>query len=395
MPPIRARECLVNGWRHKWPYGNAPAADGLVDGDPSRRYARVRPQPGSPAATSGVPGSQAALDAQPSGDPHRSVHQPKTAAVVVAPARPTNSESPRHGAPPERSSKPQQSPGQGAAAIVTADSETADTHRDRAEIAPAAGTADRDAHQAAPPVEIDRGRTWAQKSDDPQPSSGPHRSVHQPNAAAAAPARPANAKSPRRGAPPEPSSERRQSPGQGVAATVAADSESAGTHRDCAEFAPAPPAPGTAGRSPLYAASPAGTAGRSLHQGASPIATVDRGPHQAAPGAEIDRGRTWAPKSDDAQAAGSPRMTRRRARATITRTIPAAVKRHIWLRDRGQCTYRDPESGRCCGSRHLVQIDHVQPYAMGGLASAENLRLLCSAHNRDRATEKQRTRPAH
>ena len=414
-----------------------PAADGLVDGDPSRRYARVRPQPGSPAATSGVPGSQAALDAQPSGDPHRSVHQPKTAAVAVAPARPTNSESPRHEARPERSSKPQQSPGQGVAAIVTADSETADTHRDRAEFAPAPGTADRDAHQAAPPVEIDRGRTWAQKSDDPQPSSGPHRSVHQPNAAAAAPARPANAKSPRRGAPPEPSSERRQSPGQGVAATVAADSESAGAHRDCAEFAPAPPAPGTAQRGPLYAASPAGTADRSLHQaappagtadrslhqaappagtadrslhqaappagtadrslhqGASPIATVDRGPHQAAPGAEIDRGRTWAPKSDDAQAAGSLRMTRRRARATITRTIPAAVKRHIWLRDRGRCTYRDPESGRCCGSRHLVQIDHVQPYAMGGSASAENLRLLCSAHNRDRATEKRRTRPAH
>ena len=74
--------------------------------------------------------------------------------------------------------------------------------------------------------------------------------------------------------------------------------------------------------------------------------------------------------------------------ATTTRAIPAAVRRHIWLRDRGRCTYRDPESGRCCGSRHLVQIDHIQPYAMGGSACVENLRLLCSAHNRARAPKR-------
>ena len=71
--------------------------------------------------------------------------------------------------------------------------------------------------------------------------------------------------------------------------------------------------------------------------------------------------------------------------ATITRAIPAAVRRHIWLRDRGRCTYRDPTSGRCCGSRHLLQVDHIQPYAMGGSASVGNLRFLCAAHNRARS----------
>ena len=95
----------------------------------------------------------------------------------------------------------------------------------------------------------------------------------------------------------------------------------------------------------------------------------------AAPAAEIGRGRTWAPKSDDPPPAGSHRAARRRARATITRTIPAAVKRHIWIRDRGRCTYRDPDTGRCCGSRHLVQFDHIQPYAMGGTSDKGNLRL--------------------
>ena len=231
---------------------------------------------------------------------------------------------------------------------------------------------------AAQPAEHDPGRTWAQKSDDPQPSPGPSKSVHQPKPAAAAPAVPTNSESPRHGAPPERNSEPRPSPGQGVAATPAADSETAATHRDRAGFTP-----------------PAGAADRGPHDAAPPITTANRGAHHAAPPPEIDRGRTWAPKSDNPQPAGSHRATRRRARATITRTIPAAVRRHIWLRDRGRCTYRDPESGRCCGSRHLVQIDHVQPYAMGGSTSAENLRLLCGAHNRDRAAEKRRKRPAH
>ena len=152
--------------------------------------------------------------------------------------------------------------------------------------------------------------------------------------------------------------------------------------------------PGTE-RGPHQATPAAGTTDRGPHDAAPPITSAGRGAHRAAPPAETDPGRTWAPKSDDLQPAASYRTTRRCGRATITRTIPAAVRRHIWLRDRGRCTYRDPESGRCCGSRHLVQIDHVQPYAMGGSASADNLRLLCFAHNRDRATEKRRSRPPH
>ena len=66
------------------------------------------------------------------------------------------------------------------------------------------------------------------------------------------------------------------------------------------------------------------------------------------------------------------------------RAIPAAVKRHIWERDRGCCSYVDRDSGRRCGSRHLLQIDHILPFALGGSAAPDNLRLLCAAHHRHR-----------
>ena len=70
--------------------------------------------------------------------------------------------------------------------------------------------------------------------------------------------------------------------------------------------------------------------------------------------------------------------------AAIGRAIPAGVRRRVWQRDQGRCSYEDPGSGRRCGSRHLLQVDHVFPYALGGGAELQNLRLLCFAHHRHR-----------
>ena len=67
-----------------------------------------------------------------------------------------------------------------------------------------------------------------------------------------------------------------------------------------------------------------------------------------------------------------------------SRAIPVAVRRQVWERDRGCCSYVDRGSGRRCGSRHLLEIDHVVPYALGGSAEPDNLRLLCAAHHRYR-----------
>ena len=79
-----------------------------------------------------------------------------------------------------------------------------------------------------------------------------------------------------------------------------------------------------------------------------------------------------------------PRTTQPRAssgsRETGTRYIPAEVKRSVWQRDRGQCTFVGPE-GRRCEARRFLEFDHVQEFARGGVASVEGLRLRCRAHN--------------
>jgi 5-methylcytosine-specific restriction endonuclease McrA len=62
------------------------------------------------------------------------------------------------------------------------------------------------------------------------------------------------------------------------------------------------------------------------------------------------------------------------------RHIPAQVKRAVWERDRGQCTFVS-EAGRRCPARKLLEFDHVEEVARGGRASVAGIRLRCRAHN--------------
>lgn len=64
-----------------------------------------------------------------------------------------------------------------------------------------------------------------------------------------------------------------------------------------------------------------------------------------------------------------------------TRYVPVEVKRRVWQRDHGLCTYQDPKTGRKCLARQRLQLDHIKPFAMGGKTTVENLRLRCHAHN--------------
>ncbi len=66
------------------------------------------------------------------------------------------------------------------------------------------------------------------------------------------------------------------------------------------------------------------------------------------------------------------------------RQIPAQLKREIWRRDQGRCSYLSPE-GRRCTSRFALEIDHKIPVAWGGKTELENLQLLCREHNRLKA----------
>jgi len=62
------------------------------------------------------------------------------------------------------------------------------------------------------------------------------------------------------------------------------------------------------------------------------------------------------------------------------RHIPAAVKRAVRERDGDQCTFVS-DGGKRCPSRSKLEFDHIEPVARGGEATADNLRLVCRAHN--------------
>jgi hypothetical protein len=64
-----------------------------------------------------------------------------------------------------------------------------------------------------------------------------------------------------------------------------------------------------------------------------------------------------------------------------SRHIPRPIRDTVYARDRGQCTFVGTTGVRCI-SRHMLQLDHIVPFARGGLATAGNLRLLCAQHNR-------------
>ena len=72
----------------------------------------------------------------------------------------------------------------------------------------------------------------------------------------------------------------------------------------------------------------------------------------------------------------------RRSRPTKpgARDVPARVQRAVWVRDLGRCTYVGP-NGHRCDERRFVEFHHVDPHALGGEASIEQIRLLCRRHN--------------
>jgi hypothetical protein len=76
----------------------------------------------------------------------------------------------------------------------------------------------------------------------------------------------------------------------------------------------------------------------------------------------------------------SPHNGSRRAQRE-PRTIPAEVRRTVSERDGGRCTFVDPRTGRRCDERRFLEFDHIEPYALGGSATASNIRLICGVHN--------------
>lgn len=79
-------------------------------------------------------------------------------------------------------------------------------------------------------------------------------------------------------------------------------------------------------------------------------------------------------------ASARSRPPRGAAKNCRVRHIPAEVRREVWRRDGGRCTFVGRAGQRCPACTRL-EFDHVEPVARGGESTVPNLRLSCRAHN--------------
>ena len=63
-----------------------------------------------------------------------------------------------------------------------------------------------------------------------------------------------------------------------------------------------------------------------------------------------------------------------------SREIPAPVRREVYRRDGGRCTYTD-SAGRRCPERGDLEYHHRDPFARGGDHAVANILLACRPHN--------------
>jgi hypothetical protein len=69
-----------------------------------------------------------------------------------------------------------------------------------------------------------------------------------------------------------------------------------------------------------------------------------------------------------------------------SRHIPDAVKRAVYERDQGRCTFLDDGGRRCCETGSL-EFDHIDGFARTREHDADRIRLLCHAHNQHAAEQ--------
>ena len=63
-----------------------------------------------------------------------------------------------------------------------------------------------------------------------------------------------------------------------------------------------------------------------------------------------------------------------------SRHIPNEVKRQVLDRDSMRCSFIS-DCGKRCEERGMLEFHHDEPHARGGACTAENIKLMCRAHN--------------
>jgi 5-methylcytosine-specific restriction endonuclease McrA len=85
-------------------------------------------------------------------------------------------------------------------------------------------------------------------------------------------------------------------------------------------------------------------------------------------------------QQEQAAGAGAGQGPRDDAPRTASRHIPNAVKREVYARDGGRCSFVSQDGHRCT-ERGGLQYHHEVPFGKGGPSTTANVRLLCRAHN--------------
>ncbi len=96
--------------------------------------------------------------------------------------------------------------------------------------------------------------------------------------------------------------------------------------------------------------------------------------------AELEREKyavTGRPRSAAADTNTEPAPAAPRQRG---RHVPAAIRRAVFERDTGRCTYR-AETGERCRETAWLELHHLKAFALGGEHHLENVTLRCRAHN--------------
>ena len=63
----------------------------------------------------------------------------------------------------------------------------------------------------------------------------------------------------------------------------------------------------------------------------------------------------------------------------VRRNISSRVKREVWQRDHGKCVE--------CGSKEMLEYDHIIPLSKGGANTVRNIQLLCEKCNRSKSAK--------
>jgi hypothetical protein len=71
---------------------------------------------------------------------------------------------------------------------------------------------------------------------------------------------------------------------------------------------------------------------------------------------------------------------------SASRHIPFAIRRAVYERDGGVCTFVD-ERGRRCNAGKNLEFDHIEGFARTRVHTVEGIRLRCRAHNQHAAEE--------